>query len=51
MQRTLQQRAREAADRIRCDECGEQSTCTSLIKVLFAAMLPQTQKSKRHDKA
>lgn len=52
MKRTLQQRAREAADRIRCDECGEQSTCTPLmaIKVLFAVMLPQTQKSKRHDK-
>lgn len=31
MQRTLQQRAREAADRIRCDECGEQSTCTPLM--------------------
>jgi hypothetical protein len=30
MQWTLQQRAREAADRIRCDECGEQSTCTPL---------------------
>lgn len=56
MQRTLQQRAREAADRIRCDECGEQSTCTPLmakdcLKVLFAVMLPQIQKSKRHDKA
>lgn len=31
MQWTLQQRAREAADRIRCDECGEQSTCTPLM--------------------
>lgn len=31
MQRTLQQRAREAADRIRCDECGEQRTCTPLM--------------------
>lgn len=31
MQRTLQQRAREAADRIRCDECGEQHTCTPLM--------------------
>lgn len=31
MQRTLQQKARDAADRIRCDECGEQRTCTSLM--------------------
>lgn len=31
MQRTLQQKAREAADRIRCDECDEQSTCTPLM--------------------
>lgn len=31
MQRTLQQKAREAADRIRCDECGEQRTCTPLM--------------------
>lgn len=31
MQRTPQQRAREAADRIRCDECGEQRTCTPLM--------------------
>ena len=31
MQRTLQQRAREAADRIRCDECSEQHTCTPLM--------------------
>lgn len=31
MQRTLQQKAREAADRTRCNECGEQRTCTSLM--------------------
>lgn len=31
MQRTLQQKARDAADRIRCDECGEQRTCTPLM--------------------
>ena len=31
MQRTLQQRAREAADRIRCDECCEQHTCTPIM--------------------
>lgn len=51
MKRTLQQRAREAADRIRCDECGEQSTCTPLMaKACLKGLLPQTQKSKRHDK-
>lgn len=54
MQRTLQQRAREAADRIRCDECGEQSTCTPLmakacLKVLFADMLPHIQKIDKHE--
>lgn len=31
MQRTSQQKTREAADRIRCDECGEQRTCTPLM--------------------
>lgn len=31
MQRTLQQRAREAADRIRCDECGVQVLCSPLM--------------------
>lgn len=31
MQRTLQQKARDAADRIRCDECGEQRICTPLM--------------------
>lgn len=29
--KNLQQRAREAADRIRCDECGEQRICTPLM--------------------
>ena len=29
--KNLQQKAREAADRIRCDECGEQRTCTPLM--------------------
>lgn len=31
MQRTPQQKTREAADRTRCDECGEQRICTPLM--------------------